>query len=92
MSELFALMRDFSTARKAVIILAYGLASFLVTYLAGVLVLDNVVFFRFFELLWFVHIIIICLQITRDQRELFLLAALALLPGIANNLVGLTSS
>jgi hypothetical protein len=88
MTDLFAQLRARPFAQKAIGLFVYGLVTFALIYLVGTAVLDNPLFFRIFELLWFIHIVIICNQIQRGQRELLLLAVIALSPGIINNLLG----
>jgi hypothetical protein len=80
-------LRDRPTLVKGVLMLIYGVATFIAIYLIGLRLFDNVLFFRIFEILWFIHIVFICSKIQRSQNELILLAALALSPGIINNLL-----
>jgi hypothetical protein len=89
MTNIFAQLRERPFAHKALALFVYSLLTFAMIYLVGYVVLDNPLFFRVFELLWFVHIVIICNQVQRSQRELVFLAVLALSPGIVNNLLGL---
>lgn len=89
MTRLFASLRPQPTIVKALILFAYGLITFLLIHYIGNNFLGNQVFFRVFELLWFVHIVIICNQVQRSQMELLLIALAALSPGIVNNLIGL---
>jgi hypothetical protein len=88
MTDMFAQLRTRPFAQKAIGLFIYGLVTFVLIYLVGTSVLDNPLFFRILELLWLIHIVIICNQIQRGQRELILLAVIALSPGIVNNLVG----
>jgi hypothetical protein len=89
MSAFFARMRDRTTAYKAIMLFIYGLLTFLGVYYVGIVIFENAVFFRVFELLWFIHMLIICNQIQRSQSELILIALCALSPGIFNNILGL---
>lgn len=89
MTRLFVQLRHRPTIVKALILFVYGLLTFLAIRYVGNDFLGNSVFFRVFELLWFAHIVIICNQVHRSQRELFLIALIALSPGIVNNLIGL---
>ena len=79
-------LRERPTLVKAVIMLGYGVVTFLAIYTLALNLFDNVLFFRIFELLWFLHIVFICSKLQRSQNELVLLAALALSPGIINNM------
>ena len=88
MTDMFARLRRRSLAQKAIGLFVYGLVTFLLISFVGTSVLDNPLFFRILELLWLIHIVIICNQIQRGQGELILLAIIALSPGIVNNLVG----
>ncbi|GAB4198255.1 MAG: hypothetical protein OHK0022_17330 [Roseiflexaceae bacterium] len=91
MAGMFAQLRERALPLKAAGLLIYGLLSFLVMYFVGVVVFDNVLFFRVFEFLWFAHILIICNQIQRSSAELILLALLALSPGMINNLLAIAA-
>ena len=88
MTSLFAKLRERSTVVKALLLFGYGLITFLAIYAVGNQILGNPVFFRVFEFLWFAHILIICNQIRQSQGEFLLLAVVALIPGIINNLRG----
>lgn len=89
MSHLFAQLRHQPMLTKSLILFVYGLLTFVAILYVGNTFLGNPVFFRVFEFLWFAHIIIICNQIQRSQRELLIIAVIALSPGIVNNLIGL---
>lgn len=88
--ELFSRLRDLPRASKLGVLLVYGLITFLLIYGLAMDTLENELFFRIFEFFWFVHIVIICNQIHRSQKELFTLAMVALSPGIVHNLLVLT--
>jgi hypothetical protein len=88
MTAMFAQLRERPFAHKAIGLFVYGLVTFVLIYLVGSAMLDNPLFFRILELLWLIHIVIICNQVQRGQRELILLAVIALSPGILNNLLG----
>jgi hypothetical protein len=87
MTNLFTQLRARPLAQKAAGLFGYGILTFALVYLVGVVLLDHVLLFRIFELLWFIHVLIICNQIQRSQRELLLLALIALSPGIVNNVL-----
>lgn len=87
MSRLFMRLRDRPFAMRAGYLFVYGLLTFIAIYYIGNLFFDNFVFFRVFEFIWFVHIVIIANQMQRSQRELIVLALLGLAPGIVNNLL-----
>jgi|GEM_PF-2121718 hypothetical protein len=89
MTNFFLQLRERPFVHKLLGLFFYGIASFSFIYLIGNVLLDNFLLFRAFELLWFIHIVIICNQIQRSQRELILLAIAGLLPGLINNIVGL---
>jgi hypothetical protein len=88
MTHLFTQLRARPLVYKLAGLFFYGLATFGLIYLVGIVVLEHVLLFRIFELLWFVHLLIICNQLQRSQRELVLLALVALSPGLVNNLLG----
>jgi biotin transporter BioY len=88
MTAFFARLREQPTLNKALILFAYGVVTFLAIYYIGTTFLGNVIFFRVFELLWFVHVLIICTRLYNSQREFLLLALIALSPGIVNNILG----
>ena len=77
MTTLFTQLRQLPFIQKALTLFFYGLVTFGLIYLVGNVVLGNPLFFRVFELLWFVHMVIICNQVQTSQRELVLLALLA---------------
>lgn len=89
MTRLFAQLRAQPTAIKALILFVYGVLTFLAIRYIGNDFLGNTVFFRVFELLWFVHMVIICNQVQQSQRELLLIALVGLSPGIVNNVISL---
>nr|WP_044200716.1 hypothetical protein [Oscillochloris trichoides] len=89
MNRIFAPLRSQSTLVKASILFVYALLTFLAIYFIGHDFLGNAVFFRVFELLWFLHMLIICNQVQQSQRELFIIALIAVSPGIVNNLIGI---
>lgn len=91
MSDLFTRLRARPFSHKAVGLFAYGLLTFAAIFLAGNVVFDNPIFFRVFEFLWFVHVVIVCNQLQRSQAELLGLALLALSPGIVNNLLSVVA-
>jgi hypothetical protein len=86
MTSLFTRLRDRPLAHKAVALFCYGVLTFLAVYLVGNILLDNVVFFRVFEFLWFVHIVIVANQLRHGQSDFLVLALCGLIPGIINNI------
>lgn len=86
MAALFARLRGQSFGTKALMLFVYGLATFVGIYLVGNVVLNNPVFFRVFEFLWFIHLVIIVGRLQQSQREYLVLALIALSPGILNNI------
>lgn len=89
MTGLFLRLREQSTAQKSIGLFVYGLTTFIAIYLLGNNFFNDFVIFRIFEFLWFVHIVIICNKIQQSQRELLLIALIALSPGIVNNILEL---
>ena len=89
MTGLFLRLREQSTVQKGIGLFVYGFITFMAIYLLGYVFFNDFVIFRIFEFLWFVHIVIICNKIQQTQRELLIIALIALSPGIVNNIVEL---
>ncbi|NOK62211.1 MAG: hypothetical protein GFH27_549327n41 [Chloroflexi bacterium AL-W] len=89
MTGLFLRLREQTTVQKGIGLFVYGLITFIAIYILGNVFFNDLVIFRIFEFLWFVHIAIICNQIQQSQRELFIIALIALSPGIVNNMIEL---
>jgi hypothetical protein len=87
MTELFVRLRERPFRDKLIGMLLYGVLTFAGIYAVGAILFNDLLIFRVVEFLWFVHIVIICNQIQRSQRELLLLALVALAPGIINNIL-----
>lgn len=87
MLALLASWRERSFGTRAGAMLLYGLLTFGLIYYLGTVLFANPLVFRIFELCWFLHIVFICNKLQSTQRELMILALLALSPGIASNLM-----
>lgn len=87
MTTLFANLKARPLPFKAILVLGYGMLSFLLIWVVGEVVVDNFLLFRISELLWFVHIVIIANQLSYGSSDLITLAVLGLGPGLINNVL-----
>ena len=87
MTTLFAQLKARPLPYKALIIFLYGVLSFSLIWLIGNQALGNPLLFRLFELLWFLHIVIIANRLAHGSTDLIVLAVLGLSPGLLNNVL-----
>lgn len=91
MTALFASLKARPLVFRAIAMLLYGIASFVLIYWLGAEALDSGMVSLILEGAWLIHLIIVANLIARGQVEFFTLAVIGLLPGLIKNLLAAIS-
>jgi hypothetical protein len=87
MAALFANLKARPFVVRAIVMLLYGIVSFVLIYWIGAQALGNPVLSLILEAVWLFHMVIIANLIGHGQVEFFSLAVIGLLPGLLKNLM-----
>ncbi len=86
MASFFANLKARPFVVRAVVMLLYGVVSFVLIYWIGAQTLGNPILSLILEGVWLFHLIIVANLIAHGQVEFFTLAVIGLLPGLLKNL------
>jgi hypothetical protein len=87
MAALFANLKARPLVLRAIVMLLYGIISFVLIYWIGAQALGNPILGLILEGVWLFHLIIVANLIAHGQVEFFTLAVIGLLPGLLKNLM-----
>lgn len=87
MTSFFANLKARPLVVRAIVMLLYGVVSFVLIYWIGAQTLGNPILSLILEGVWLFHLIIVANLIAHGQVEFFTLAVIGLLPGLLKNLL-----